>query len=170
MAAEDLVQRAQAAAQAHADVASARAWRSGDTIVVAVEPVVFASAAQIRCLIADAVDAHDPIAVAVGSNPPDPGPAPADLRDLGYEVSEYVAPVTPIEGALCHAWGTVLGCARVGAHDDFLDLGGESLLAIEIQALIEERWAVQIPLEDVFELGTPARVAQRITELIEHPI
>ena len=40
---------------------------------------------------------------------------------------EYVAPRTPLEKALVGIWSSVLNKSRIGIHDNFYDLGGDSL-------------------------------------------
>ncbi|MGW1200500.1 condensation domain-containing protein, partial [Streptomyces sp. NPDC002536] len=46
--------------------------------------------------------------------------------------SEYVAPRTEIEEALAGVWSEVLGVEKVGVHDNFFDLGGDSILSIQV--------------------------------------
>ena len=57
-------------------------------------------------------------------------PSPAEAR-LGTEES-YEAPRTAVEETLCRVWGEVLRVERVGIHDDFFELGGDSILSIQI--------------------------------------
>jgi hypothetical protein len=85
-------------------------------------------------------------------------PAPAPLwpaMSLGY-----VAPRTPLETTLAAIWTDVLLVDRVGIHDDFLELGGDSLIGTQIVARMFEACQREIPLESLFERGT-------IAELIE---
>jgi len=60
-----------------------------------------------------------------------------DFIALQSEV-EYVAPETPEETALTNAIQTILGVERVGLLDNFFDLGGDSLKAIELIAKLEK--------------------------------
>ena len=46
----------------------------------------------------------------------------------------YVAPRTPTEETLAEIWAAVLGARRVGVDDDFFELGGDSILTIQIIA------------------------------------
>ena len=55
-------------------------------------------------------------------------PAP----ELGAARPEYAPPRTPAEEALCAVWAAVLGVERVGVHDDYFALGGDSILAIQV--------------------------------------
>ncbi|HSF38965.1 MAG TPA: non-ribosomal peptide synthase/polyketide synthase [Thermoanaerobaculia bacterium] len=46
----------------------------------------------------------------------------------------FAAPGTPAEQTLADIWAQVLGVERVGVHDDFFELGGDSILSIQIVA------------------------------------
>ena len=55
-------------------------------------------------------------------------PAP-DAKDFQ---STYAAPENETQAALCEAMADVLGLSRVGIHDDFYELGGDSLASIDV--------------------------------------
>lgn len=59
-------------------------------------------------------------------------PNPFAARDT------HVAPRTPTEVAIAAIWKDLLGVDRVGVHDNFLDIGGHSLLGIRALARIEK--------------------------------
>ena len=40
----------------------------------------------------------------------------------------FVAPRTPIEEMLANIWASVLGIEKVGVHNNFFDLGGDSII------------------------------------------
>jgi hypothetical protein len=52
-------------------------------------------------------------------------------RERPEQAIEMVAPRGAIEDALAGIWKAVLNLDQVGAHDNFFDLGGSSLLALE---------------------------------------
>ena len=59
-------------------------------------------------------------------------PAPEGVR---RELARaYVAPRTAVEEELARIWGEVLGLERVGVADKFFELGGDSILSIQIIA------------------------------------
>jgi thioesterase domain-containing protein len=59
-------------------------------------------------------------------------------------------------------WAEALGVARVGAHDNFFDLGGDSLVAIELLAKAAAN-GIQLDPADVFEHQTVAELARLAT-------
>ncbi|MEV4603145.1 amino acid adenylation domain-containing protein [Amycolatopsis sp. NPDC049253] len=69
----------------------------------------------------------------------------------------YVAPGTPVEIVIAELWAEVLGVDRVGLHDDFFDLGGYSLAAMQIAALVRELLDVEVAMRAVFEAPTVAQ-------------
>ena len=66
----------------------------------------------------------------------------------GASVSEFVAPEGEIEEALADLWARILNVERVGRHDNFFSLGGDSLTAISVCTEIRKSLDVQI------EVGT----------------
>lgn len=48
--------------------------------------------------------------------------------------SDYVAPTTEAEHALVRAWGEVLGIGSIGIQDSFFELGGDSVLGLQVVA------------------------------------
>jgi amino acid adenylation domain-containing protein/non-ribosomal peptide synthase protein (TIGR01720 family) len=73
----------------------------------------------------------------------------------------YVAPETDAERALAEIWAAVLHHPRVGAHDDFFELGGDSITTLQVIARAQSRGLTLSP-KMVFEnprLRDAARVA-----------
>ena len=64
---------------------------------------------------------------------------------------EYVAPRNAVEQMLCKIWGEVLGVDRVGVHDNFFALGGDSLLTTRTASLIRKKMKVEVQIRDLFE-------------------
>ena len=83
----------------------------------------------------------------------------------GYERpeldQEYVAPRTETERDIARIWGELLGINGIGIHDDFLDLGGHSLMATRMLARLRNELKLDLTLEDVLTDMTVARVAAR---------
>ncbi len=88
---------------------------------------------------------------------PAPGPGRPDLA------TPFVAPRTSVEQVLADIWAEVLGLDRIGIHDNFMELGGDSLLAVQVISRVINRLQVQLPLRSLFDSPTVANMAAAIT-------
>ncbi|HEV2705170.1 MAG TPA: amino acid adenylation domain-containing protein, partial [Pyrinomonadaceae bacterium] len=79
---------------------------------------------------------------------------PAPERTRSTLESTYVAPRDLLELQLVNLWEEVLEVKPVGVTDDFFDIGGHSLLAVKLFALIQERLNKSLPLATLFQKGT----------------
>ncbi|HVS01125.1 MAG TPA: phosphopantetheine-binding protein, partial [Thermoanaerobaculia bacterium] len=93
--------------------------------------------------------------------------APERARDPG---AELVAPRTPTEKALAEVWKELLGLEQVGASDSFFELGGYSLLAIQVIARVRQAFGVEISLREVFATPTIAGLAGLIDSRAAMPV
>ncbi|MGW5937078.1 amino acid adenylation domain-containing protein [Streptomyces celluloflavus] len=87
---------------------------------------------------------------------PDPDPGRRELS------SAYVAPRTAVEEVVAGFWAEVLGLDRVGAFDNFFDLGGHSLLSTRIAARLKDAFRTTVPLHRVFGHPTVAGLAETL--------
>ncbi|MFD8721809.1 amino acid adenylation domain-containing protein [Streptomyces sp. NPDC059629] len=83
-------------------------------------------------------------------------PAPDSARpELNQE---YTAPRDEAERVLAEVWAEVLGLDRVGIHDSFFDLGGDSIRSLQVIGLAKQRgW--EISLQDLFRTPVIAELA-----------
>lgn len=79
-------------------------------------------------------------------------PAP----DFSAYQDDYAAPRDEVEKALCEAFEKVLHLQRAGIHDDFYQLGGDSLGAMEV---IVQSGLRGISATDIFRGHTPEKIA-----------
>lgn len=84
-------------------------------------------------------------------------PAPA-----GDPAAAPGAGTSPTEEALAAIWAEVLGVEDVGPHDDFFDLGGQSLAAAGILARVQEAFGVDLAVSVLFDHPTVAELAAAI--------
>ena len=75
---------------------------------------------------------------------------------------EFVEPRTPAEGQLAAIWSDVLNVERVGATDNFFDLGGNSLLALRLISRVRSVFMVELPLVSLFKAPTLEGLAAEI--------
>ncbi|MFD8478579.1 non-ribosomal peptide synthetase [Kitasatospora sp. NPDC059673] len=74
----------------------------------------------------------------------------------------YRAPEGEHAVGLAELFTELLAVERVGADDDFFELGGDSLLAAQLQTRIGERFGVRLGLEDLMGGATPAELAEQV--------
>ncbi|MFD7137687.1 amino acid adenylation domain-containing protein [Streptomyces sp. NPDC059894] len=91
-------------------------------------------------------------------------PAPDGEADAG---TECVAPRDEIEAEIARIMADVLGADRVGIHDGFFDIGGHSLLAIQLVNRIETVSGVRIGLRELFQTPTVVGIKRQIIELFD---
>lgn len=72
----------------------------------------------------------------------------------------FVGPRTATEAALAGIWAEALEVERVGVHDNFFDLGGHSLTAMQILARVRDRLDVDVPVRALFDQPTIAELAE----------
>ncbi|MBN1172323.1 MAG: amino acid adenylation domain-containing protein, partial [Micromonosporaceae bacterium] len=71
----------------------------------------------------------------------------------------FVAPRTETERTLAGIWARLLGVERIGADDDFFDLGGHSLLVASLATEVQTLWDVSLMLPVVFQNRTLTALA-----------
>jgi hypothetical protein len=77
-----------------------------------------------------------------------------------------VAPSNDAEAALARIWRELLGLEEVGVHDNFFEVGGNSLVGTQLAARIRQAFGVRVPLRSLFDTGTIAELAGVIEDLI----
>ncbi|QGV80137.1 non-ribosomal peptide synthetase [Streptomyces ficellus] len=70
----------------------------------------------------------------------------------------HVAPRTPVEETLAAIWADVLGTARIGVHDSFFALGGDSIKFIAVLARARAA-GLHFTFQDLFAHPTVAELA-----------
>jgi len=74
----------------------------------------------------------------------------------------FVAPRTPTEARVAELWAALLKVPRVGAEDDFFELGGDSLLATQLASRLRTALGVEVPLRALMEARTVAALAAEV--------
>jgi phthiocerol/phenolphthiocerol synthesis type-I polyketide synthase E len=73
----------------------------------------------------------------------------------------YVAPRDTLEMQIAESWQKVLGVAEVGIHDNYFELGGDSVQAIQIIAQIN-RQGFSLTPQQLFQNQTVAELARAV--------
>ncbi len=73
--------------------------------------------------------------------------------------AEFVAPGNSTEQKIAEIWEELLGIHPIGIHDEFLRLGGNSLLAIKVAAELREAFQIELPLAALLRSSTVSEIA-----------
>ncbi len=76
--------------------------------------------------------------------------------------STYVAPSNWVEETLVKIWQDLLGIEQIGIYDNFLELGGNSLLGVQVIGQISENFQIDVPMYELFESLTISELAQAV--------
>jgi non-ribosomal peptide synthase protein (TIGR01720 family) len=72
--------------------------------------------------------------------------------------AKYEGPRNEVEAELCRIWADVLGLERVGIHDNFFEVGGDSILSIQIVARANQK-GLRLAHKHLFEYRTVSELA-----------
>ncbi|MFV2117671.1 amino acid adenylation domain-containing protein, partial [Streptomyces sp. Act-28] len=86
---------------------------------------------------------------------------PAPGEDA-FARAAYVAPRTPVEARVAAIWATALDVDRVGVHDGFFDLGGDSISAVALVGALRTE-GFDLSVRDVFDRRTVAELCELLT-------
>ncbi|WP_435206685.1 amino acid adenylation domain-containing protein [Micromonospora sp. bgisy143] len=85
---------------------------------------------------------------------------PPDVRPTR---AEHVAPRTDLERLVVQTWTAVLGRDGIGVRDDFFQLGGHSLRALQVAARLRAATGVDVSLRTLFAHPTAAALAAALS-------
>lgn len=74
--------------------------------------------------------------------------------------NDYVAPQTILEDVLSGVWVGILGIEKIGVHDDFFELGGDSILATQILSRLRTMFRMDLPAIALFDAPTVEKLAE----------
>jgi len=76
----------------------------------------------------------------------------------------YIPPSNELETTLSKIWCQVLGLDLVGIHDNFFDLGGTSILAAKLIALVHQELAIELPIVKLFQYPNITLLAKHLSQ------
>jgi acyl carrier protein len=68
--------------------------------------------------------------------------------------SVYVAPRTTLQEVLLAVWAEILNIEKIGIEDDFFELGGDSVLAMQIVSRLRDMFRMDLPPILLFDAPT----------------
>ncbi|MDQ3918632.1 MAG: AMP-binding protein, partial [Acidobacteriota bacterium] len=84
---------------------------------------------------------------------------PAPDRSRPELEESYAPPTTPAEETLARVWSEVLGVERVGIHDNFFNLGGDSIRSIQVRAAAQGA-GLDFSIQQLFQHQTVHELAR----------
>jgi acyl carrier protein len=80
--------------------------------------------------------------------------------------TEYLAPRNHIERRLADMWRQTLRIDRVGVRDSFFELGGDSVLAVQVVTSVHRAFGVELGLREAFKSFTIESLAAQVEEAL----
>jgi amino acid adenylation domain-containing protein len=77
-------------------------------------------------------------------------PSPSEY----WETKQYIAPRSEIESEIADIWQTVLKIEQISVVDNFFDVGGHSLLAVQIVTRVKEHYSIEFSMRRLLEIAT----------------
>lgn len=96
-------------------------------------------------------------------------PAPEQQNHEPLAAAGYVAPQSDIERAIAAVWQAVLQLDKVGMHDNFFDLGGNSLLLARVHRQLRAAFAQELSMIDLFQRPTIFDLAAYLSQQQPEP-
>jgi hypothetical protein len=79
-------------------------------------------------------------------------------------MTAYVAPRSDEERTVAEIWQRALGIEQVGVHDNFLELGGDSLVGLQVVYAVRERFPQAGNGLSLYEHSTVAAMARFVAD------
>jgi acyl carrier protein len=76
--------------------------------------------------------------------------------------TDFVEPETETQRAVASIWADLLGIDRVGARDSFFELGGNSLLMMQLSVRLRAQFGLSLPIKSLFDTPDVASLSERI--------
>ncbi len=84
-----------------------------------------------------------------------PAPRPAETKS-----ASYAAPTNEAEQMITEIWQRALGLAKIGTRDNFFDIGGHSLLVVQVLKELREKVSKPVQMTDLFRHTTIEALAK----------
>jgi acyl carrier protein len=76
----------------------------------------------------------------------------------------YAAPETPLQQRIAALWSDAFGIREIGLDDDFAELGGNSLMAVQLAWRVRQHFDVEVTVARLFRRPT----VRALAELVEN--
>ena len=87
------------------------------------------------------------------------GPVLASGGGARRSGTDFADPETDVEKTLAGFWADSLGVEDIGLDDDFFEMGGNSLVAVQLGTRVRNHFQVQVTMNSLFESSTVRKLA-----------
>jgi hypothetical protein len=88
-----------------------------------------------------------------------PAPGPEALA----KAPVFAAPRSGLEQIIAGIWQELLGVTAVGIHDHFFEMGGHSLLLVQLHARLQAALRRPVPITELFQCPTISALSRRLS-------
>ena len=100
-----------------------------------------------------------------------PAPEAVPLSNAAIAEHEHAQPpANGLEERIVGLWKQVLGPRTIGANDNFFDIGGHSLLAVQLHSLLKTELGRDLPITDIFRFPTVRTLSAHLGGAANEPI
>ncbi len=79
---------------------------------------------------------------------------------------DFVPPRTPVETRLTEIWAQTLEIRQVGIDDNFFEMGGDSLRAVQLVFQVREAFQIELPMVALFDAPTISQFAKAVNSAL----
>ncbi|MEU1516189.1 type I polyketide synthase [Streptomyces sp. NPDC005811] len=111
----------------------------------------------------------EPVAEQVAAATANGGETPAPAPDSGLAVAPSAtttaARTASVDDRVAAVWSAMLGIGNVALDDDFFELGGNSLTAVELMSHLRAEFGIDLSIAAMFDFPTPRTLAKELRRL-----
>jgi acyl carrier protein len=82
----------------------------------------------------------------------------------GHRATAYIAPGTEMERTIAAIWGEAFQTEKIGVRENFFDLGGHSLLMVQVHGKLEAVLKRSLPITKMFQYPTIGALARHLSD------
>ncbi|AFY80290.1 type I polyketide synthase [Oscillatoria acuminata] len=101
---------------------------------------------------------------------PHPSSIPMSPNSPRKTDGAILLPRNSLEEAIASVWQQYLGIASISIHNDFFELGGDSLVAVQVLSQLREQFHTELPNHTLLEAPTIAELAEFMAKLSPTPL
>jgi acyl carrier protein len=92
-------------------------------------------------------------------------PLPDSSQRINIDTA-FVSPDSPVEKELAEIWSEVLNIERIGIHDNFFEIGGDSIATIQVMMRVSQTYQIELKPVELFNSPTIAQLAIQIEDVL----